>query len=405
MNQSPISGRRAALLVGFCAFAMLALTVLYAFAPDLRNQTSDEANALSRSAVGFAGLQQLLTASGIPTRIDRGDKGEAQPSLTILTPPGLMRGADLTAYVPDSPVLIVLDKWQTTSLPLHDGWVNRAGDYPTSVLRSQAASAAVTVSMVRADDTRAVSTAAGPAALPGLSPPRLGRIDRLQTLLGPPAVLTTPNGGILLARSRLQLPLRGRRYPVYILSDPDLLNNHGLSDPANAAAAIAIISALRAGNGPVATDVTLNGLGKSPSLLRAAFAPPFLGATICALLAALLMGLHAAIRFGPASFAPRIFARGKLALADNSAALVKMMGREAAMAPRYVAGVRNLVLERLGARRIAPAQQQALLDTLTKGGESYEQLLSEASGARTGGDLLTVARKTFAWQRRISGGH
>ena len=195
------------------------------------------------------------------------------------------------------------------------------------------------------------------------------------------------------------------RYLVYILSDPDLLNNRGLADPANAAAAIAIVQALRAGNGPVAMDVTLNGLGKSPSLLRAAFAPPFLGATICALLAALLMGLHAATRFGPAWTPPRIFARGKMALADNSAALVKMMGREAAMAPRYVAGARNLVLERLGARRIAPAQQQALLDALTKTGESYEQLLTEASGARTGGDLLTVARKTFAWQRRISGGH
>ena len=73
MNQSPISGRRAALLVGFCAFAMLALTVLYAFAPDLRNQSSDQANALSRSAVGFAGLTQLLNASGIPARIDQGD--------------------------------------------------------------------------------------------------------------------------------------------------------------------------------------------------------------------------------------------------------------------------------------------------------------------------------------------
>lgn len=211
-------------------------------------------------------------------------------------------------------------------------------------------------------------------------------------------MLLVPGRGALLVRSPLWKDRDG-----YVMSDPDVMNNRGLSDPSNARAAIAIIAALRQGHGPVAMDVTLNGLGKAPSLLRAAFGPPFLGATICALVAALLMGLHTAIRFGAPLVPPRIFARGKKALADNSAELVRMMGREGAMAPRYVAAARSLVLERLGARRAAPQQQQALLDAL--GGETYDQLAAEAAIARSGGDLLLVARKTFDWRRRISGGY
>src|ERR1700743_1640956 len=103
MNQSPISGRKAGLLVGFCAIAMLALTVLYAFAPDLRNQSSDQANALSRSAVGFAGLQELLSPSAIPAPLDPNDGSQTHPSLTILTPPAGMSASEIRAYVPNSP--------------------------------------------------------------------------------------------------------------------------------------------------------------------------------------------------------------------------------------------------------------------------------------------------------------
>jgi hypothetical protein len=386
---------------------MLALTLLYAFAPDLEKPTSDQANGLSRSAVGFAGLVELLNNSGIATRIDRDDKALTQPSLTILTPPALMTSRELLAYPVDSPVLIVLDKWVAAPIPANTAWVERIAAYPAQMMQAQIAAMNRKITLVRAKgDFHNLATEAAPVARPHLTALPIGHIEQVQTLKGVPALLAINKQGLLVhaANWNRRTP-PAARYPIYVLADPDLINNRGLADPVNAAAAVAIVRALRAGNGPIAVDVTLNGLGKSPSLLRAVFAPPFLGATICALLAALLMGLHAAIRFGPAALVPRIFARGKLALANNSAALVKMMGREAAMAPRYVAAARTLVLEQLGARRLAPAQQQALLDTLQRDGEGFDQLAAEAAGARTGGDLLAVARKTFAWRRRITSGH
>ncbi len=61
---------------------------------------------------------------------------------------------------------------------------------------------------------------------------------------------------------------RGGENPVYILSEPDLLNNHGLAHESAARSAVAIVAALRKGNGPVMLDVTLNGLGRTSSPLK-----------------------------------------------------------------------------------------------------------------------------------------
>lgn len=388
MNQPSISGRRAALLVGICALAMLALVVLYAFAPELRGNQSDEANALSRSAVGFAGLKELLAASGIPATIDRGDNGDAKPSLTILTPAQDTDPNDLAAYRTQGPVLVILPKWQTIPLREHPGWVQKGDAVPVAVIDKQLAAAAPGIRLYRYP------------ARPAKGAAIFAHADHVQVLRGRGRrVMNVAGYGTVVMAG----PRSGGR--LFILSEPDLLNNHALSDQRNANDALTLIRDLRAGNGPVAFDVTLTGLGKEPSLLRAAFAPPFLGATICALITALLMGLHTAIRFGAALVPPRIFARGKKALADNSAQLVRMMGREGAMAPRYVLAARTLVLERLGARRFAPQQQQALLDSLTRGGETYDQLAAQAATAKSGGDLLAVARKAFDWRRRISGGY
>ena len=63
---------------------------------------------------------------------------------------------------------------------------------------------------------------------------------------------------------------------------------------------------------------------------------PCLGATLCLAAAALLMALQALTRFGAPRQAGRAIALGKRALADNSAALIRLARREARMAPRYL---------------------------------------------------------------------
>jgi hypothetical protein len=194
--------------------------------------------------------------------------------------------------------------------------------------------------------------------------------------------------------------------PIYILSEPDLMNNQGLSDPVTAQTALTIIRALRRGNGPVRMDVTLNGMTRAPSLFKSMFEPPFRGATICAFLAALLMALHALARFGAPLRQHRMLARGKRALASNTAELVRIMGREAAMAPRYVQAMRNLALARLGAR--GGAEQDRLLSAMEAAGNNeirHGQLAADASQAKSSGDLLAIAVRAYAWKGRITGEH
>ena len=47
---------------------------------------------------------------------------------------------------------------------------------------------------------------------------------------------------------------------VWVLADPDLLNNHGLARRENARAAMAILQGAHGGEGTIVFDVTLNGL-------------------------------------------------------------------------------------------------------------------------------------------------
>jgi hypothetical protein len=393
-----MSGGMAAALVAVSALSMLVLVLLYAFAPDLRRDDTAEANALSRSAVGFAGLRELLTLSGVGVEVDRGDgRFTRTPSLLILTPPPGTNAAAMARVRTGAPTLIVLGKWLTFPQPQNPDWVMKLGLYPTKILADEVKPVLGPVALLQDKGTlRNVVAHDAAAHATDLS---LGTIDNLQTFVGGKAVLTTPKGA-LVALS----PNKGA--PVYLLSDPDLFNNQGLSDPARAHAALALIQALRKGDGPVRMDVTLNGLARTENLLRSLFLPPFLGATLCALIAALLMGLHTAVRFGAPLAASRMLARGKKALADNSADLVRIMGREGAMARRYVAATRTLVLEGVAARPASAQAQDQLIATLEEGGEdTYAGLQAQASDAESGGDLLRIARKTYAWRLRIIRGY
>jgi hypothetical protein len=223
----------------------------------------------------------------------------------------------------------------------------------------------------------------------------LAKIDSLQTISGNNWIplVSSADGGAVLAK------LEGR--PVYVLADPDLMNTHGLSDLPTAALAVSMIKNLRSGNGPVHFDVTLNGLATTPSLLRKVFEPPFLGATLCAILAAMLMAFHAAIRFGTPPAPPPVYARGKAALVGNAADMIRMLHREPRMAVRYAQATRNLVLRALGVRRaLDAADSDMLLKNLERGDQlTYSGLLAEAQTVSSRATLVAVARRFYEWRQ------
>jgi hypothetical protein len=149
-------------------------------------------------------------------------------------------------------------------------------------------------------------------------------------------------------------------------------------------------------------DVTLNGYGRPRSLLMLALSPPFLGTSICALAAAMLMGGRAAIRFGPAKPRGSALAPGKAALLDNAAQLIALARREPRMGRRYAALVRRRLARRAllldGIADVTPDRLDPAVDRLTLGAEPPFAVL--AGAAETASDTASLMRATRALHQR-----
>jgi len=388
------------ILVG--VFSLSALAVLSAYAPDLRNGDDGEAHALSRSAVGYAGTVQFLRNAGEQVVLSRGPlHGDAEEGLLILTPNPGHDAEALKAVRHSGTTLVVLPKWGVAPLPANPAWVRAAGMYHPSMVAAPLAEKGKPGGVVR--------RRGGDPAAPVLTRPNgypvgsgLAPVLGLQTLSGDDwiPVVVDQSGGAVLAMNR--------KSGVYVLSDPDLLNTHGLSDPDNAVAAMRMIKTIWPNRGPVIFDLTLPGFSRPRSLLRLILEPPLLGATLALLAAAALVGYQAMVRFGPSHRQGRAIALGKRALADNSAGLIRLAGREHHMAGPYALLVRAAVARAVGApRNLSGEELDAFLDRLGKtvgAGSAYTALAAEARAARTAGDLLRVARNLYRWRLEMTRG-
>lgn len=382
--------------VGLVSFAGLA--VLSAYAPELRGATDPGAHALSSSAVGFKGATIMLKAEGAATLVSRTPPRGTSDVLTVLTPPFV---ADLKPFARQPFLLIVLPKWVVTPMPLHPGFVQKYGNaetpgYVTELLRPFAAT--TEVQFRPKGFSKPVLRGTGSLFAPATYLP-LGPIDSFQTVSGPEwePMLVDERGRAVLARLR-------KRPGVVVLAEPDLLNNQGLADLANARAGMAILNTLRGEEG-LRFDVTLNGFTRARGVGRTMLQPPWLAATLCGVAAALLMGLHGLARFGPTLTHGRAIALGKRALVDNSAGLVRMARREAELAPAYAALTQALVARAAGGERTAAAgDPQAWLARLARhrGAADPSELMAQAERARTRSDLLAVGRRLYNWRSEIT---
>ncbi len=398
----PFSGLTAGLIVLAGVFAFCALAVLLAYAPDLRRGDNGEAHALSSGAVGYAGLAKALRLAGDPVVINRAPLPQgARHGLLVVTPPVGAHREAVDAFGFKGPVLVVLPKWATAPDPRHQGWVRKvqlidpswfpAGSLPASagVVRRQGLSRPVlSASGVGGPFQAGVRLAAGP-------------VDSLQAITAPgwKPVLVDQSGAVILARAP--------DAPLYVLADPDLLDTQGLAHIDTLATALTLIRTLRAGEGPVIFDVRLNGFTRERGLLRLLLEPPFLAVTLCLAAAAALAGWQAFCRFGPARAGGRTIPLGKAALVENTAALIRLAGREPRMGGRYADLTVALAARAVGAPRgLGEAGLAAFLDRLgaRRGlGAGLDDLDRRARTATTAEGLTAAARKLYDWRRGLAG--
>ncbi len=390
----------ALILVSVVAFAGLA--VLGAYAPELRGASDPGAHALSSSAIGFRGATVMLRAEGAPVVFSRAPpKGRPHEGLTVLTPTIATTPQDLAPFLVGGRRLIVLSKWLVTRQPLHPGFVEKVGVIQngrdaTMLLRALAPRTEI---WLRKGESRPALRGTGHLFGEGTYLP-LGRIDRLQTLAGDgwiPA-LVDEQGRAVLAQSK--------SHPeVYVLADPDLLNNQGVANLDTARAGLAILDAGRGPDEGVVFDVTLAGISRGQGIGRTLLEPPWLAATLCGVATAILMGLHALARFGPTQRRGRVFALGKRALVDSSAGLVRMAGREAELAPAYAALTKDLIARRAGGAMRQPGEdlERWLADLARlRAAAPPAELTAEAARATTRESLLAVGRRLYAWRLEMT---
>lgn len=391
----------ALLFVG--AFSFSAFMVLSAFAPDFMSGNDGREHALSRSAIGFAGAAKLTGAT-----ISRSRTTGAAASLVVLTPDRIIEVQDIDdrSY---SNALVILPKWIVAPHRKHPGWVTLISAAEPPDIDPIIAKIAPKTHLARGPaQSKPKLTIISPDEPHATHDVQAGAITDIQTLQGEgiTPVVMTPDGGVLLAR--VEFPKSDKedeedyRYTnIYILADPDFLNTQGIADEANARAGLAMLDALHPAHGSVAFDVTLNGFERDRSLMKMAFTPPFLAATLSLAAAALLLAWRAVTQDTPRKPEGRAIALGKTALTDNSAGLIRMARREHKMGWGYAQLIATLIAERIGAGRGDASQTVASLDRFGANHGitgAYSDLAAEASAAENTAQIVQAARKLHAWR-------
>jgi hypothetical protein len=393
------------LLIGWIVAAVLTFAVsLYFMGNGGQGNDTVGPSTFSRSAIGYAGLADVLQRLDIPvvkSRYDSLGKLTAGSVLVIAEPlPGAKTEETMRTLLKADTILLVLPKWTGQPSKQKSGWLGEAMAWPTSDVNWALHLVAPQADVLEVD--QAVWTTNVLNLAPSLEAPiRLIHGDRLQPLIG-------NADGMLLGR------LTDRKRLIWVLSDPDVISNHGLARAGNAALAVAMITRLRSGSGSVVFDETIHGFVTEPANpILLLFRFPFVMATIQAAIAIALLLWATLGRFGTPQPAPPPLSAGRQGLLENIAKLIEFTGHQEVMVRRYVLEtVRDVARQLHAPRELSTA---ALIGWLQRVGTARGvdtdcgALIREAetlgeSRRRNPAPLVRLARQIHRWKGEIIDG-
>lgn len=359
------------LLVG--ALAFIAALYFIGVGESGPNENNGQGHALGRGLNGYAALTELLGKRGYDITRSRSESHLDDEALLILSPPLVADAEEINGIIERrryvGPTLVILPKWlafrapETEEVEVREGWV--------TLLAAQSPDWANEIGEKDLFEVTIEDTSGDELGWEGLGEsgnfPAPGKVQSMTE--GSLTPLVVDAAGHTLAgywnddglypvladwagiEPRSGDDVDDSKWPVVVVSEPDLMNNYGLADRDRAMAALGIVEVtLEDYDLPIVFDVTLNGLGSSENLLTLAFTPPFLAATLCLILAALVVGWRAFGRFGPPLAEEPVFAFGKRQLATNGAALIQRARRLHLLGAPYAALIRKRIARMLGLR-------------------------------------------------------
>lgn len=364
MNEpgTPFLRRTHQVVLGAAAVSLLSGVAWAIFAEDLDLVFSNRADGYSVSAIGHGAFLELLDERGFTVHRSRfrSERRVGPGGLLILAePPPSADDAepvDLARMVVEARnALLVLPRRVPSAGDEADprrhlrgaeeleeeavGRVLRAVDPFAHVVRVERAETDGTAAPVEwTENTFGLE--------PDLPRPQLVQSENLIGLI-------ECDDGILVGELRGWLPERidDEIDRVLVLSDPDLLANHGLDRGENAALALALVESAAGARGRVVVDEVAHGFRYVPSPWRELFRRPLVFATLHGLALALLLIRAALVRVGRPRPAPPGRPEGKQALLDNAAVLLDSIGASSHALRRYL----DATLARIAARLHAPA--------------------------------------------------
>ena len=345
-NDQPFTRTIALALIGIGSAAFFGAIIIYVFADLFNPDAQVGANSYSRSAIGHSAAVELLEEIGIEVAVSRRSpdiEEDAQNVLIFAEPAMSLFNEDFVANLPTAPVIfLVLPKRSGIRSPIRPNWIDRQFVLPESAPLSVLNLFLEKPTLIRPEEDQVWQDRTFPGLVPELEDPQLFTSDHAIPLI-------ESDGGILLGRTMRPEGI------VYILSDPDLIANHGLADGDNAAIFVHLMALLDA-SGPISWDETRHGFELTDNVWRSAFEMPLLPVTIATGFAVVILLLVTTYRFGSPLPAPEAQARGKPALVAALADLLSLQRHHNELMRRYLTyGLRDM------ARRMnAPARMSEL---------------------------------------------
>ena len=315
-------------LIVATAIGFIGMVAMQIFADDLVPRRTAGSSAYSYSAIGHHGAVETLRRSGYNVVVSRYDSaGKAGiAGILVLAEPLLPALSDqaMAGLQRARNILLVLPKWQGTADPQQPDWLSQAELLPTDYVD------AVLTKVTGYDGTgiaRNVEDTVAPPAMAVVAPtltsaqfidaaPQFARIGTEQ--------------GVLLA----MFPRVGRN--IWVVSDPDILANHGLGRGDNAGVLLEIVRHISPTARAIVFDETLHGFEQRPSLWYAIFEFPFILVTFCCAIALAVFLWAATGRFGAPLPSPPTLRPGKAGLIANTAELLRAGGHASHILSRYV---------------------------------------------------------------------
>lgn len=400
----PVFSKRTVILltlIGLVSFLAPFVPTLTTDGVSARNTAG--ANSFSLSAIGHHAFVSWMSELDIPIirNLSPSPKGEDGGHLWVFAEPDVdtFDFRRIAALSPANQVLVVLPKWRGTPDREKPEWLAGAKPIPESQLAPLLEELELPSKLIHI-----IGATTWQTSTLGYRP----MIDHPQLLpedVGRPIVRS--DSGVLLTQHRV----RGRR--IWVLSDPDLLNNHGIDQGDNVLLLNAILNVLRSHGGGVLVDEVIHGFRRDPNLARLLFRAPFLAPTLTVLAAAAIFLWAMAGRFGSPVPANPAVDRGDRALIDNTADLLVHGG----YGKDILLGYLRVVVQRTAQALHAPGHLSgaALMDWLDRigrgrdAGDSIARLAAEAHAldperVRERSQLLRLAMKGHRWKRVMTRG-